>query len=60
MSRVGWFEAFATWKTAVVLEQLYQRYVRGESTDSRMADKGAPVQRLAGRAARLLDALPSQ
>ena len=38
-----WFEAFATWKTCVVLEQLYQRFVRGESTDPRMGERGKPV-----------------
>jgi aminoglycoside phosphotransferase (APT) family kinase protein len=53
---IGWYEAFATWKTAVILEQLYQRWVRGESSDPRMAERGAPVPRLAERAHRLLDA----
>lgn len=33
---VGWFEAFAQWKTAVVVQQLHDRWVRGESTDPRM------------------------
>ena len=54
VSRVAWYEAFATWKTTVVLEQLYQRWVRGESTDPRMAERGEPVARLADRAHRLL------
>jgi aminoglycoside phosphotransferase (APT) family kinase protein len=54
VSRAAWYEAFATWKTAVVLQQLHQRYVRGESTDERMADRGAHVPRLAARAQRLL------
>jgi aminoglycoside phosphotransferase (APT) family kinase protein len=52
---VAWFEAFATWKTCVVLEQLYQRWVRGESTDPRMADRGEHVARLAARSHALLD-----
>ena len=56
---VAWYEAFATWKTCVVLEQLYQRFVRGESTDPRMGERGAPVAPLADRAARLLDRLPA-
>ena len=46
-----WFEAFATWKTCVVLEQLYQRFVRGESTDPRMGERGKPVGPLSDRAA---------
>jgi aminoglycoside phosphotransferase (APT) family kinase protein len=54
VTAVAWYEAFATWKTCVVLEQLYQRWVRGESTDPRMAERGEPVARLAARAARLL------
>ena len=54
---VPWFEAFATWKTCVVLEQLYQRFVRGESTDPRMGERGTPVAPLADRAAALLDRL---
>jgi aminoglycoside phosphotransferase (APT) family kinase protein len=54
---VPWFVAFATWKTCVILEQLYQRFVRGESTDPRMAERGEPVARLAARVNRLLDQL---
>lgn len=57
VSTVAWYEAFATWKTAVVLEQLYQRWVRGESTDERMSTKGEPVARLAARATAMLDRL---
>jgi aminoglycoside phosphotransferase (APT) family kinase protein len=56
-SAVPWFEAFATWKTCVVLEQLYQRFVRGESTDPRMGERGKPVGPLSDRAAMLLDRL---
>jgi aminoglycoside phosphotransferase (APT) family kinase protein len=56
-SAVPWFEAFATWKTCVVLEQLYQRFVRGESTDPRMGERGGPVTPLSERAAELLDRL---
>ena len=55
--RCPWFEAFATWKTCVVLEQLYQRFVRGESTDPRMGERGKPVGPLSERAAALLDRL---
>jgi aminoglycoside phosphotransferase (APT) family kinase protein len=54
LSRAGWYQAFACWKTAVVLQQLYIRYVRGESTDPRMATRGARVAELAERTLRLL------
>jgi aminoglycoside phosphotransferase (APT) family kinase protein len=37
MAAVLWWEAFALWKTAVVIQQLHRRWVRGESTDPRMA-----------------------
>jgi aminoglycoside phosphotransferase (APT) family kinase protein len=52
---VRWYEAFAAWKTAVVLQQLYARWVRGESRDARMADRGPRVSSQARRAASILD-----
>jgi aminoglycoside phosphotransferase (APT) family kinase protein len=51
---IPWYEAFASWKTSVVLQQLYQRYVRGESTDERMASRGENIGMLARRAERIL------
>jgi aminoglycoside phosphotransferase (APT) family kinase protein len=36
VSAAGWYEAFAQWKTAVVIQQLHNRWLRGESTDPRM------------------------
>jgi aminoglycoside phosphotransferase (APT) family kinase protein len=52
---VRWYEAFAAWKTAVVLQQLYARWVRGESTDPRMAERGPLVGKQARRAAAIID-----
>ena len=52
---VPWYEAFACWKTAVVLQQLYIRYVRGDSTDPRMATRGEKVAGQAQRAMTILD-----
>jgi len=37
VASVRWWEAFALWKTVVVVQQLHRRWVRGESTDARMA-----------------------
>jgi aminoglycoside phosphotransferase (APT) family kinase protein len=51
---VHWYEAFACWRVAVICQQLYQRYVRGESTDERMAARGDNVGMLANRARRIL------
>jgi aminoglycoside phosphotransferase (APT) family kinase protein len=54
LSGIGWYHAFATWKTAVVMQQLYDRYRRGETSDERMASRGDQVPELAARARRLL------
>jgi aminoglycoside phosphotransferase (APT) family kinase protein len=54
LSDVWWYVAFAAWKTAVVRQQLYDRYVRGETTDPRMAFQGERVLELGQRAERLL------
>ncbi len=55
---IDWYEAFGCWKTAVILQQLYARYVRGETTDPRMGERGAQVNPLALRALRLLGVDP--
>ncbi|HSS09804.1 MAG TPA: phosphotransferase family protein [Acidimicrobiales bacterium] len=52
---VHWYEAFACWKTAVILQQLYTRYLRGESTDERMATRGDRIAGQARRAMMILD-----
>ncbi len=55
LSAVTWYEAFAAWRTCVILQQLHQRYVRGESTDERMASRGEYIGMLSRRARRILD-----
>jgi len=40
MSEMDWYQAFAYWKGAVIAEQLYARYLKGESTDERMKKFG--------------------
>ena len=57
VSRVGWYEAFAHWKTATVLAQLHHRWAVGDSTDARMESIAARVPALAESAGRLLDEL---
>ena len=32
---VAWYEAFGCWKTAVIMQQLYVRHLRGETSDER-------------------------
>jgi aminoglycoside phosphotransferase (APT) family kinase protein len=51
-----WWEAFALWKTAVVVQQLHRRWARGESTDPRMAVIADRMPALAEAARSVLDA----
>lgn len=37
LSNIAWYEAFAHWKTAVVLQQIYIRFRRGQTHDERFA-----------------------
>ncbi len=60
VSSAGWYEAFAQWKTAVVVQQLYNRWLRGESTDPRMEVVAVRLPILAANAASLLDRLERQ
>ncbi|CAN5713929.1 MAG: phosphotransferase family protein [Ilumatobacteraceae bacterium] len=57
VSAAGWYEAFAQWKTGVVVQQLHRRWERGESTDPRMAVVADRLPVLAATASRLLDEL---
>ncbi|MBM3773114.1 MAG: phosphotransferase family protein [Acidimicrobiia bacterium] len=50
---IGFYETFAVFKLAVVLQQIYVRYVRGQTDDPRFATLGARVLALARRAADL-------
>ena len=52
---VHWYEAFACWKTAIILQQLYTRYLRGETTDERMATRGDSIGAQARRSMTILD-----
>lgn len=50
-----WWEAFALWKTVVVVQQLHRRWVRGESTDPRMARIADRIPSLIAAARAVLD-----
>ena len=52
---VRWWEAFALWKTVVVVQQLHRRWVRGESTDPRMARIADRIPSLLASARAVLD-----
>jgi aminoglycoside phosphotransferase (APT) family kinase protein len=57
LSKARWYEAFALWKTATVLEQLHHRWAMGDSTDDRMKTIAVRVPGLAEDATHLLDEL---
>ncbi len=59
LSRAGWYEAFALWKTATVSQQLHHRWAVGDSTDPRMETIADRVPALAETANALLDELDS-
>ena len=57
VSSAGWYEAFAQWKTGVVIQQLHNRWKKGESTDPRMAVIADRLPVLAEGASKLLSDL---
>jgi len=52
---IAWYEAFALWKTAVVYQQLYQRFAAGNSKDPRAPGMAKRIPSLAEEAAELLE-----
>ncbi len=46
VSELGWYESFGLWKTAVVLQQIYIRFVRGQTQDDRFAFMGGRIPEL--------------
>ncbi len=51
LETIAWYEAFALWKTAAVLQQIYIRFMRGQTHDERFAELGKRVPMLIGFAA---------
>jgi aminoglycoside phosphotransferase (APT) family kinase protein len=43
IASLGWYRAFAVFKLAVILQQIYIRYLRGQTTDPRFAGFGERV-----------------
>jgi aminoglycoside phosphotransferase (APT) family kinase protein len=54
LSTLRFFEVFALFKIAVVIQQIYYRYVRGQTDDPRFANFGERVTFLARRATALI------
>lgn len=57
VATADWYMAFAHWKTGVVIQQLHNRWLRGESTDPRMATIADRLPALAATASAVLDRL---
>jgi aminoglycoside phosphotransferase (APT) family kinase protein len=57
LSELVWYEALASLRTVVALRQLYMRYVRGETSDARMATRGDRILPLAERTLWMLQRL---
>jgi len=55
LANVRWWEAFALWKTVVVVQQLHRRWVRGESKDPRMATVADRIPSLIAAAIAVLE-----
>jgi aminoglycoside phosphotransferase (APT) family kinase protein len=51
VSAMSFYETFALFKIAVIVQQIYSRFVRGHTTDQRFARFGERVEHLARRAA---------
>jgi aminoglycoside phosphotransferase (APT) family kinase protein len=51
VSNILFYEVFALFKVAIVVQQLFARYARGETKDERYARFDARVAYLGGRAA---------
>ena len=58
VSDIRFYETFATFKVAVIIQQIYIRYVHGQTDDPRFAHFGARVEQLA-REARALSSQPT-
>ena len=46
VSNIDWYIVFGTWKLGVVLEQIYIRYLRGQTSDNRFSTMGEGAARL--------------
>jgi aminoglycoside phosphotransferase (APT) family kinase protein len=46
VSHIRFYEAFAMWKTAVVIQQIYVRFHRGQTQDTRFKEYGVRANAL--------------
>ena len=55
MENLAWYEAFAYWKGAIIAQQLYSRFLLGDTKDSRMSGFGESMKEMASVALQILD-----
>jgi aminoglycoside phosphotransferase (APT) family kinase protein len=55
LSGLKWYEVFAFFKIAVIVEQIFARYVAGQTTDERFAGFGTRVEQLSAAALELAE-----
>jgi len=55
VSRLTWYEVFGAFKVAVIIQQIYIRYLRGQTRDARFANMGERVRALIEKAKGLTD-----
>jgi len=55
VTAMPWYEAYGIWKTGVIMQQLFARYARGETTDERMGERADRLDAVCARAHELLD-----
>lgn len=55
LNAMPWYEAYGIWKTGVIMQQLFARYARGETTDARMGERADRLDGVCARAHELLD-----
>jgi len=53
VSNVNWYHAFGVFKLAVIIQQIYVRYLRGQTQDERFAKFGDRVEGLAKKAVQI-------
>jgi aminoglycoside phosphotransferase (APT) family kinase protein len=54
VSAVGWYQVFAAFKLAVIIQQIYIRFVRGQTQDERFRNYYRRVAGLADKARQLI------
>lgn len=55
LSRIAYYEVFGVFKLIVIIQQIYYRWLKGQTRDPRFAGFGKMVQHLAGKAAFLAE-----